>query len=453
MITADSGLFGKIGAEASYDEAKGKLWIEGEYSKVELTINEPVIYIHRKYDFTGIPLTVEMDVAPFIENNKVYIPLRFALESLDMIVDWDGINKAVLITSNKKQNITPAETPAEYKELGTGEIPGELTGWVEANSRERGIYFKILNGKTYILICAGEKPTGGYSIQLDGVTMVAPGSIYITAEVISPSPDMMVTQAITYPCILIAVDDDKISQVGGTIDGYSYNLPKTTVDFEVLDTVKMTSDSRLWDWIQKNVGLSGIAFTRIDKDVYVYVGAGEKPTGGYSIDIINVIRQKPDEAYVFAVLNNPEPGMPVTQAITYPYAVIRLSQESITNVHGEIKDAPKTIKSVGAAISPEDITDISLYNLMDEKIKTYAREEYAAIAEAFNNARIDDSFYIMILAGNKLTISLKDGTTIQITSYGSETNIVAIKSGPDGKAQSWHLICPEIAKILLSEIK
>jgi hypothetical protein len=87
-----------------------------------------------------------MDVAPFIENNKVYIPLRFALESLDMIVDWDGINKAVLITSNKKQNITPAETPAEYKELGTGEIPGELTGWVEANSRERGIYFKILNG-------------------------------------------------------------------------------------------------------------------------------------------------------------------------------------------------------------------------------------------------------------------------------------------------------------------
>jgi hypothetical protein len=204
--------------------------------------------------------------------------------------------------------------------------------------------------------------------------MVAPGSIYITAEVISPSPDMMVTQAITYPCILIAVDDDKISQVGGTIDGYSYNLPKTTVDFEVLDTVKMTSDSRLWDWIQKNVGLSGIAFTRIDKDVYVYVGAGEKPTGGYSIDIINVIRQKPDEAYVFAVLNNPEPGMPVTQAITYPYAVIRLSQESITNVHGEIKDAPKTIKSVGAAISPEDITDISLYNLMDEKIKTYARK-------------------------------------------------------------------------------
>lgn len=450
MITTDSGLFEMIEAKVRFDESDGKVWIEGEYSSVELTINEPVAYIHRKYDFTGIPLVVEMDVAPFIENGKVYVPLRFALEGLDRIVDWDGLNRAVLITSGREQNIIPVETPVGYKEISLRDISGELAEWVEANNKERGIYFRVFNEKTYILICAGNKPTGGYSIQLNSVTMVAPGNVYLTAQVISPSPDMMVTQAITYPCMLIVIDDDKISQVNGTIDGESYNLPRTAVDFEVLNDKNMTSDSRLWDWIQKNSGLNGIAYTVIDENIYVYIGAGEKPTGGYSIDVVSVTQPQPDEAYVCAVLNTPAPDMMVTQAITYPYAVIRINKGTIENVRCEIKYAEKTITTAGVAILPEDIMDITLFSLMDEKIKTYASEEYAAIVEAFNNAKIDDSFYIEMITGNKLVINLKDGSAIQMTSYGSKTNIVAIKRRPDGEAQSWHLVCPEIANILLS---
>lgn len=337
MVTIDSGIFEMIGSEVQFDETEKKVWIEGKYSKVELTINEPVAYIHRKYDFTGIPLVVEMDVAPFIDNGKIYVPLRFALEGLDKIVDWDGLNKAVLITSGDNQDIIPVETPVEYKEINLQEISGELADWVEANRKARGIQFKVFDNKTYILICTGEKPTGGYSIQLDSVTMVAPGSVYITAQVISPSPDMMVIQVLTYPCKLIAIDDDKISQVDGTINS---------------DTIDVSKD--------------------------------------------------------------------------------------------------ETITTVGAAISLDDVSDIALFNLMDEKIKTYAREEYPALIEAFNNAKIDDSFYIMLITGNKLVISLEDGTAIQMTSYGSETNIVALMSKPDGEASSWHLVSPEIAKILLS---
>ncbi|MDD4295770.1 MAG: stalk domain-containing protein [Ruminiclostridium sp.] len=333
MITIDSGLFEKLKAEVRYVEADSKVWIEGEYSTVELTLNEAVAYVHRKFDFTGIPLTVEMDVEPFIKDNKVYVPLRFVAEGLDVLVDWDGINKAVLIKS-ANTDIIPVEKIVEYTELGLHDVSEELAKWVNANRMNRGTWFKTVDDITYILICAGEKPTGGYSMQLDGLTMVAPGSIYYSAQVISPAPDMMVTQALTYPFLLIAVENIEILAVDGTIN-------------------------------------DGASFT-------------------------------------------PKPG-----------------------------------ENIEITISPEDILDITLFDLMEEKVKVYKQDEFANIAEAFNNAKVDDSFYIMMIAGNRMVVTMKDNTTIQMTSYGSKTNIVALMLDPDGKATNWHLICPYIAKILL----
>ena len=341
MVTIDSGLFEKLGAKAGYDENEEKISIDSDYSTIEMTVNELAAYIYRKFDFTGIPETIEMDVAPFIENGNVYIPLRFAVEGLGAQVDWDGLNKSVLITTNSDQDIIPVEVPVEYEEVNLQDIPDDLAKWVEANRKTPGIRFKNVDNKTYIQICAGEKPTGGYSINLESVTMVAPGSIYLTAQVISPPPDMMVTQALTYPYTLIEIEDAEIS----TVDG---------------------------------------------------------------------------------IINDGIPDMP----------------------KGE------TVSTAGAAISPENITDITLYNLMGEKVKTYAPEEYPLIVEAFNNARVDDSFYIMMITGNKLTIGLIGGASIEMTSYGSETNIVATINSQEaeGEVKSLHLICPEIAQILLEEV-
>jgi hypothetical protein len=341
MVTIDCGLFEQLGAKANYNEDLEKIWIDNEYSTVELTISEPVAFIHRKFDFTGLPLIVEMDAVPFAENGSVYIPLRFAVEGLGAQVDWDGLNKSVLITTNSDQDIIPVEVPVEYEEVNLQDIPDDLAKWVEANRKTPGIRFKNVDNKTYIQICAGEKPTGGYSINLESVTMVAPGSIYLTAQVISPPPDMMVTQALTYPYILIEIEDEEVWVVDGTIN------------------------------------------------------------------------------------------------------------DGIRNILEE-----KTVPTVGAAIFPDDITDITLYNLMGETVKTYAPEEYPLIVEAFNNARVDDSFYIMMITGNKLTIGLIGGASIEMTSYGSETNIVATINSQEaeGEVKSLHLICPEIAQILLEEV-
>ena len=89
MVTIDSGLFEKLGAKADYDKNNGKILIDGDYSTVELTVNESVAYIYRKFDFTGIPLTVEMDVAPFIETT-LFISPPVAVEGW-CASDWDGV--------------------------------------------------------------------------------------------------------------------------------------------------------------------------------------------------------------------------------------------------------------------------------------------------------------------------------------------------------------------------
>ncbi|AEH51418.1 protease complex subunit PrcB family protein [Pseudothermotoga thermarum] len=54
--------------------------------------------------------------------------------------------------------------------------------------------------KIFVVISAGEKPTGGYSIEVDSV-LVEEGKIIIKAHVVSPKPTDMVTQVFTYPAV------------------------------------------------------------------------------------------------------------------------------------------------------------------------------------------------------------------------------------------------------------
>lgn len=337
MVAMNSGLFEKLGAVVRYDEAEGKVWVEGPYSTVEFTLNETTAYIHRKYDFSGIPMKSELDAAPFVENGRIYLPLRFAAEGLDIVVDWDGENTAVLMKTIEDGEIIPVEAPVTYDEIKPGEVPEELQEWVDENRTRQGIYHKTLGNKTYILISGGEKPTGGYYIELDSITMVAPGSIYLTARVGSPAPDMMVTQVITWPFMLISVEDNEIQIVDGLIEGGMEMYEK--IDFDVVDSGAISLNEELSAWVSKNHGMSGIAYTRIGEDIYVYVGVGEKPTGGYTVEVQKVLHTKPDEAFVNAVLYSPKPGDMVIQVFTTPYAVIRFNQGTIRHVDGEVTNA------------------------------------------------------------------------------------------------------------------
>lgn len=95
-------------------------------------------------------------------------------------------------------------------------------------------------------------------------------------------------------------------------------------------------------------------------------------------------------------------------------------------------------------ITVDEVASIELYDIEDKLIEKEVNIE--AAVDAFNASMIDDTFYIQMITGYKMVITLVDGNTINLTSYGSEDRVVA-----SGKDFSYHLISPELGKILLDK--
>ncbi|WP_069997189.1 hypothetical protein [Cellulosilyticum sp. I15G10I2] len=96
----------------------------------------------------------------------------------------------------------------------------------------------------------------------------------------------------------------------------------------------------------------------------------------------------------------------------------------------------------------EHIKSIELTDIEGNKVdRAFSAEEISIIAAAYNDSYIQDTAYIEMLAGNIMVITLEDDSTVTITSYGDENNIVAVSS----KGENYHLGCPVIGKILLEK--
>lgn len=96
----------------------------------------------------------------------------------------------------------------------------------------------------------------------------------------------------------------------------------------------------------------------------------------------------------------------------------------------------------------ENVTGIHMADLDGNEVeRTFTDEEKAALVEGLNASEISEDPYIMMLAGNTMVIALNTGDTITFTSYGDETHVVASYS----QGYSFHLVCPEIGKVLLEK--
>lgn len=79
-----------LGATVSWDEPARRVTIVRGATTVHLTIGLPVALVN------GWPKI--LDTAPFIENNRTYVPVRFIAEALGATVDWDQTTQTVTIT-------------------------------------------------------------------------------------------------------------------------------------------------------------------------------------------------------------------------------------------------------------------------------------------------------------------------------------------------------------------
>lgn len=120
------------------------------------------------------------------------------------------------------------------------------------------------------------------------------------------------------------------------------------------------------------------------------------------------------------------------------------TQQTVPNA----KISTATAELIAAEKNIENVKSIELVNIDGKKLdKTFSQDEINTIVTAYNESSIQDTAYIMMLAGSTMLITLEDGSSVTITSYGDENNIVATSSN----GATYHLGCPTIAKILLAK--
>lgn len=203
---------GKL-AKVESDLKTGIIKINSEDVTIELTVGKNSAKIIKNDGGSLKEKTINLEIAPKIVDERVYVPLRFAAEALGFDVGWDNSLRAVIIRA--EGDIITVERPVEFEIVEEETINDNelLLNLYNKNHMTKGIYSLIDGDYIYVLVSAGEKPTGGYSLEVDSITEVTPGTAYIHATLNSPKEGSMVTQILTYPSVMVKFDKGDIKNI------------------------------------------------------------------------------------------------------------------------------------------------------------------------------------------------------------------------------------------------
>lgn len=93
----------------------------------------------------------------------------------------------------------------EFTVVEDADVPEQLMEKINDKKKEP---FKMTYGNTdnlYIVVGYGEQPTGGYSISVDELFLTS-NAIYINTNLIGPSEKDYVSNAITYPYVVVKTE-------------------------------------------------------------------------------------------------------------------------------------------------------------------------------------------------------------------------------------------------------
>lgn len=85
-------------------------------------------------------------------------------------------------------------------------LPQEVQEGLQGKQTGAGLTVVESGGATYALLAAGEKSTGGYTIEVQNVTESA-GRILIHAKVNEPPAGTSVIQIISYPTVVVKLPE------------------------------------------------------------------------------------------------------------------------------------------------------------------------------------------------------------------------------------------------------
>jgi hypothetical protein len=121
-----------------------------------------------------------------------------------------------------------------------------------------------------------------------------------------------------------------------------------TIPFNRSDNSDLPEEVGEWVDMLQELDRSPLWHTlTVDDTTYLYVGWGEKPTGGYDVSVKRIEKSSADQIEVTVKFLSPSPDDMVTQALTYPFDLISFqSQDGIYNIHPEGPDAPRMILTI-----------------------------------------------------------------------------------------------------------
>lgn len=85
-------------------------------------------------------------------------------------------------------------------------VPQPVAQWAASLQGQQGLHRMHHGDKTWIMVAWGPKPTGGYTVDVENVHRTATGVILLSVDLRAPAPGEPVTQAITYPYDLVAIE-------------------------------------------------------------------------------------------------------------------------------------------------------------------------------------------------------------------------------------------------------
>ena len=115
-----------------------------------------------------------------------------------------------------KNLIEPTEF--DYEIIEEAALEETAKEWYEVNKENYGFYSHTVDGQEkYLLVSAGERRTGGYSLEIEGVNKSS-RMITFNIDLNEPSSDDMVTQALTYPNLLVKITANESFEVDAILN-------------------------------------------------------------------------------------------------------------------------------------------------------------------------------------------------------------------------------------------
>lgn len=219
-------------------------------------------------------------------------------------------------------------------------------------------------------------------------------------------------------------DDSDTEEIELDIDEISYSsLPEILK--EQVDYLKLAKNFKAYEY---------------NNDIYLIATRGKKNTGGYDIDITEAFKVSLDnnKYNIKAVVETDDPSSneTVTQAVTYPYSVVKLDEFSgIQKVVFVDEDGDKL--SEVSIVDLDDIVEVKgTIQLIDDdnnKIKVLKANGVATTYTVPDDAEIEinnkDADFDDLKVNMKVTIELTDERVTKIEAVDTVTEVECILSG------------------------